>query len=425
MRLAFIGLGAIGLPIARRLALHPDIELSLYDTRPDVLAAESALGRAAGSVAEAIAGAEYVVSVLPADPHVRAVGEEIAACASRGQVYLDFSTVAPSTIDAVAERLSKVGVETLGGALTRSVAAAETGDLSIFVGGRIELVERIRPALQQMATDIRVVDTMAAAKALKVLNNMVVSALDLVICDALLIGARHGLEPGRLVDALIENGADSWPLRNHIAKHLLTDDLAPGRFSTRYMAKDAALAARLAQDRGEPAWFAGLVTSAFRGSEALGFGEHYHPVVMRWLEHGANCPPVTPSEPGGSSSSSPESQAASEALCRSVVAQQALITLDALRLIAGEGVAVAAALEHFDSGSASNDCLRALRGDETSGRAGRTAHALVNDLADGCALAASVAVPAVTLEMGKHVALSLVSRHGREATVRGISGTYL
>jgi 3-hydroxyisobutyrate dehydrogenase-like beta-hydroxyacid dehydrogenase len=413
VKLAFIGLGAIGLPIARRLALHPDIELSIYDTRRDVLAAEAALGRIAGSVADAIRDAEVVFSVLPADAHVRSVGEEIAAAPVPGQIVLDFSTIAPGTMDEVSARLQAVGVQALGGALTRSVAAAETGELSIFVGGSGELIAGLRPALDQIATEVRVVATAAAAKALKIVNNMVVSSLDLVICDALLIGARHGVEPSRLVEALTRRGADSWPLRNHIAKHLLTDDLAPGRFSTRYMGKDAALASMLAQRRGEPAWFAGMVTAAFRGTDALGFGDHYHPIVMRWIEHAAGQPPVTPSAPTDADLSQ-EAQRACRALCRGVVAQQALITLDALRLIAAEGVAIDQALGHLEAGSASNDCVRALRAGES---AGALLSAFADDLAAVCGLAADATLPAITFELGRNVALSLVARHGRAATL--------
>jgi 3-hydroxyisobutyrate dehydrogenase-like beta-hydroxyacid dehydrogenase len=417
VKLAFIGLGAIGLPIARRLALHPDIELSIYDTRGDVLAAEAALGRVASSVADAIRDAEVVFSVLPADAHVRSVGEKIAASPVAGQIVLDFSTIAPGTMEEVCARLQAVGVQALGGALTRSVAAAETGELSIFVGGSGELIAGLRPALDQIATEVRVVATAAAAKALKIVNNMVVSSLDLVICDALLIGARHGVEPSRLVAALARRGADSWPLRNHIAKHLLTGDLAPGRFSTRYMGKDAALASMLAQHRGEPAWFAGMVTAAFRGTDALGFGDHYHPIVMRWIEHAAGQPAVTPSAPTAADLS-PQGQRACRALCRGVVAQQALITLDALRLIAAEGVAVDEALAHLEAGSASNDCVRALR---AGGSAGSALSAFADDLAAVCGLAADATLPAITFELGRNVALSLVARHGRASTLAQIS----
>jgi 3-hydroxyisobutyrate dehydrogenase-like beta-hydroxyacid dehydrogenase len=410
VRLAFVGLGAIGLPMARRLGLHPDISMSIYDTRADVLAAEAALGRVATSVADAIADAEFILTVLPADAHVRSVAAEVAASAAEGQVFLDFSTISPRTIDGVAAELADAGVVTLGGALTRSVAAAETGDLSIFVGGAREHLERLRPALEQMASDIRMVDTAPAAKALKIVNNMVVSSLDVVICDVMLVAARHGVGPERFVDELSRRGADSWPLRNHIAKHLLTDELAPGRFSTRYMAKDAALASQLALDHGQPAWFAGLVTAAYRGTDGLGYGDHYHPIVMRWFEHAASAGRVTPDPAPGAPLSSAATETCDE-LCRVVAAQQALITLEALRLIAQEGVATEEALEHFESGSASNDCGRALRSGGPPEAAPDVAE-MVHALTAGCRLAAEAGVPALTVEVARNLALALLATQG-------------
>lgn len=417
MRLAFVGLGAIGGPIARRLAQHPDIGLSLYDTRPEALEAHAGHGRLAASVADALADVDAIFTVLPADEHVLGVAGEVRAAARPGQMLLDFSTIAPRTMEQIAAGLDAVGVHALGGALTRSVAAAETGDLSIFVGGAAAQIERVRPALDQMASDVRVVDTVAAAKALKILNNLQVSSLGLVICDALLVGVRHGVEPETLVAALQVGGADSWPLRNHIAKHLLPDDLAPGRFSVRYMGKDAALAARLAADRGEPAAFAGVVRAAYRGAESLGFGEHYHPIVMRWLEHAAHTGPTTPRRTVGAVTPAAGSAAAQAKLVHGTIAQQALITFDALRLVVYEGVAMEEALEHFQSGSASNDCVRALRGIGATHAADEPFGALADALGSVCALAAEVSVPAITFEVGRQVALSWASRYGPDATL--------
>lgn len=417
MKISFIGLGAIGLPIARRLALHPELELAIFDARTEILDREKGLGRVASSVADAIDDADAIFTVLPADAHVRSVAGEVAAAARRGQILLDFSTIAPSTMTDVAIALDSVGVRSLGGALTRSVAAAETGTLSIFVGGPKDVVSMLRPALDQMASDVRLVDTAEAAKALKITNNMVVSSLDLVICEALLLGARHGVDPDALASELARRGAASWPLENHIVKHLLTNDLGPGRFSIRYMGKDASLAAQLARESGNPAVFAGLVLSAYRGAEALGLGDHYHPIVMRWLEHAAAVgrtigPDRCDTPAVGSVSTTVET------ICFGVVCLEALITFDALKLVATQGVSYADALEHFESGSASNDFVRALiRNDATSINLGE----VVSALAAVAELAAQAVVPGIAFEVGQHAALSLVSVHGADLTVGALA----
>src|SRR5687767_9020732 len=103
MRIAFIGLGAMGLPIARRLASVADVELILYDLSRDRLDLAQPLGRIARSVAEATAEADAVFSVLPADRHVESVVADIAVAARPGQIYVDFSTIAPATMNRAAE----------------------------------------------------------------------------------------------------------------------------------------------------------------------------------------------------------------------------------------------------------------------------------------------------------------------------------
>lgn len=421
MRIAFIGLGAIGLPMARRLGLRPEIELSLYDVRPEALAAEASLGRIAASVADAIASADAVFTVLPADEHVDSISREIATAGAHGLVWVDFSTVAPSTIEAAAARVAVSGVVTVAGALTRSVAAAEVGELGIYLGGAMEHVRGIRAAIDQLATDVRVLETPGAAKAMKIVNNMVVSGLDLVICEALLVAARHAIEPAHLVEALIDRGSDSWPLRNHIAKHLLVDDLAPGRFSTRYMGKDAALACRLARERSLPAFYAGMVSASFRGSEALGFGDHYHPIVLRWLEHAASVPPVTPVGRPLPALANACPDEALGVVCRGVEAQQALLTLEALTLLGPDAMSTTDALEHLESGSGSNDAVRALLAEPGQTAVDREFGDLALDLAGVCVLAAAAMVPAVTFEVGASVALARAAASMRETTPRAFA----
>lgn len=414
-RVTFIGLGAIGLPMARRLGAAEAVDLTVFDVRPEVLDAETNLGRVAESFEDAVYGADLIISVLPADAHVLAVAVEVERYGRSGQTYLDFSTVAPSTMESVDDRLAAAGLAVLGGALMRSVAAAEDGTLSIFVGGRRADIEAVIPVLEVMASEIRIVSTVGAAKALKIVNNMVVSALDVVICDSLVVAAGCGVSAHDVVERLHHAGGDSWPLRNHIEKHLLADDLGPGRFSTRYMAKDATLAIQLAFGRGEPAWFAGLVVAAYRGAVGLGYGDDYHPVVARWFEHIAGVAILD---------ASPNLESDEEELAdiaRAVVALQALITLDALRIISRAGVGLADALDHFHAGSSSNDSISGLRSGVPANPADGTLFALLEALVAGCRRAEAAGVPAISFELGRSVALSLSSRFGGETRLSEVA----
>lgn len=350
MRVAIVGLGAMGQPIARRLAGTGGIELELYDVDRSRAEALADVGRVAGSIGEATSEADVILTILPADAHVRAVAEEVAGSARAGQIFVDLSTIAPATMESVAARLADAGVATIAISITRGVAAAERGELALFVS-RDE--PSLRPVLESIALELRFVNSLGAVKAVKIANNMVVACIDIAICEALVLGKLFGCEPEEVVNALRANGADSWCLENHIVAFVLADDLGPGHFSTLNMAKDVELYLDLANEKGIVSPLAGIAASCYRGTVAAGFGQHYHPIVIRWLEQIAG-PRAQPS-----SSTRPASEVV-ESIARGVAAAQTVATLEALTLLTRIGLDPGAASEHLRNGSAGNASLDAV-----------------------------------------------------------------
>jgi 3-hydroxyisobutyrate dehydrogenase-like beta-hydroxyacid dehydrogenase len=403
MRIAFIGLGAMGLPMAERLAAAGGIELTLFDVARDRLEQAAGLGRLARSVSDAARGADAVFAVLPADPHVESVAAELESAAHPGLVFADFSTIAPGTIERVAGRLAQLGMQTVSVAVTRGTAAARAGELALFVGTDGVLPESLRAPLEAVATEIRAVGGLGAAKVLKIANNMVVACIDVAICEALVLGGKLGLPAEVVTSRLPEEGADSWALRNHIVKHVLPDDLGPGGFSTEHMAKDIRLFVDLAAEQGQAAPLAGVVSACYRGTIAAGYGGDYHPVVIRWLEQGAGCGPV---KPGGGRPLADEDRRRLHVICRGVLAVQRLASLGALALAAGAGIAPSEAGRHLASGSAANDSLAEAVA-HLDGGARLPREALAGELRETVDLAAAAGVPALTFETARHVALGL------------------
>jgi len=377
VRVAVLGLGAMGQPIARRLAGMAGIELDLYDVDRSRAEALAGVGLVAGSIDEATSRADVILSILPADAHVRAVAEEVARSARVGQIFVDLSTIAPATMESVAARLADVGVRTIAISITRGVAAAERGELALFVSQDEPL---LRPLLESIASELRFVDGLGAVKAVKIANNMVVACIDIAICEALVLGKLFGLEHEEIVDALRTNGADSWCLENHIVAFVLPDDLGPGHFSTLNMAKDVELYLDLAEEKGIVSPLAGVAASCYRGTVAAGFAQHYHPIVIRWLEQiaGAVAQPR--------SSTRPASEVV-EPIARAVAAAQTVATLEALTLLGRIGLEPSPASEHLRTGSADNASLHAAsrhlqgRRSELDPRAGAAALEAVRDLA--------------------------------------------
>jgi 3-hydroxyisobutyrate dehydrogenase len=404
MRIAFIGLGAMGSLMARQLAREGGADLVLFDLDRNRLAAVEDLGETAGSVAEAAKGADAIFSVVPADRHVEAVATELEAVASPGQIYVDFSTIGPGTIESVSKRLGERGMQTIGAGMTQSIEGATNGTLKLFVGGPSELPAPVVPAFEALTEEVRMVGTAGAAKALKLVNNMIVAVLDVAICEALVLGERVGLDYAATTSALAANGADSWPLHHHIIAHVLPDDLGTGFFSTRFLIKDMTLCIALIEELGMPAIFPGVANSFYRGTAAMGHGDDYHMIVVRWLERGANfAGKGRPPEGGPAGDDSVPGR-----LAGAVAAVQALISYEATRVLGRLDVASVAGAEHLEAGSAGNDSFRDL----ISGEADLTPARLVTDLEAAIDVARGVDVPATMFEVARHVALGLREQHG-------------
>ncbi len=396
--LALIGLGAMGEPLARRLADVGGLDLTVFDASPARLAALEGVGRHADSVADAALGADIVFTVLPADPHVEAVTAELTGPG----ILVDLSTIAPRTIEAVAARLARAGVTTVSVAITRGTAAARRGELALYVGVEGELPAVVRPALDALATELLLVDGLGGAKAAKIANNMLLACLDVAICEALVLGRRLGLRYEEVTSRLLEAGADSWALRNHVIRHVLADDLGPGHFSTVNMAKDVALFLDLAASGGEPAPLAGVAAASYRGVIASGLGEHYHPIVIRWLEQAAGEPRDGAEPPPG----------ALDAIAAGVVAVQAQASREALAVAGRAGIGAVEAAALLNRGSAANPSLDLVA--QGAGASGE-------DLVAALALAASAAVPAHMLEAARHALAATPAKPARRTPVRDVA----
>jgi 3-hydroxyisobutyrate dehydrogenase len=407
MRIAFIGLGAMGSLMARQLAGEGGADLVLFDLDEHRLAAVQDLGETAGSVAEAAKGADAIFSVVPADRHVEAVATELEGVASPGQIYVDFSTIGPRTIESVSKRLGERGMQTIGAGMTQSIEGATNGTLKLFVGGPAELPAPILPAFDALTEEVRMVGTAGAAKALKLVNNMIVAVLDVAICEALVLGERVGLDYEATTSALQGGGADSWPLHHHIIAHVLPDDLGTGFFSTRFLIKDMTLCIALIEELGMSAIFPGVANSFYRGTAAMGHGDDYHMIVVRWLERGANFSGQGRPPQGGPAAD----DSVPGRLAGAVAAVQALISYEAARVLGRLDVTAVAGAEHLEAGSAGNDSLRAL----IAGEADLTPARLVADLEAAIDVARGVDVPATMFEVARHVALGLGEQHGPSA----------
>jgi 3-hydroxyisobutyrate dehydrogenase len=197
-RVAFLGLGIMGRPMAANLA-RAGFELSVWNRtaeRAEAFAAEHG-ARVAATPAEAARGADVVVTMVVDGPQVEAVllGEDGAASAlEAGAVCLDMSTIAPSASRAIAERLAERGLALVDAPVTGSRPKAEDGTLTIMVGGEPEPVARVRPLLDAMGELVVHVGPTGHGQLSKVIANTVTAINAAAISEALSMARTAGLD---------------------------------------------------------------------------------------------------------------------------------------------------------------------------------------------------------------------------------------
>jgi len=273
----------------------------------------------------------------------------------------------------------------------KAVSAAQTGDLTLFVGGDPAVLADVEPFLTAMASRVVEVEGLGDPKTLKVVNNLIVAGLNLHLAEAGIIANRHGVSSERLFAAFDEQDVGGWPLRNQVIKHALTGDLRPGLFSVRYMAKDVTLASRLCEHFDFPRFLCGSVLGTFRGTEAIGLGDHYHPVIVNWLDHIS--PPGTDASAQATDSSE---QAVIDQLAAAGRAVEELIAWHGLQLVEAAGVNRTAAAQALDLASASSYTMARFAADADA--TPMTPFETHEALAAAVDLARTRSVPAFALE---------------------------
>lgn len=257
-QIAFIGLGNMGGPMATNL-LKAGHALRVFDLVPDAVATAVSHGAvAATSARDTLAGAEIVISMLPASRHVEGLylgTEGILPLIPDGALVIDCSTIAPAVAKKVSEAAAGRALAMLDAPVSGGTAGAAAGTLTFIVGGTNDALERARPVLNAMGKNIFHVGDSGAGQVAKLCNNMALGVIMAVTGEALALGAAHGLDPAVLSQMMAVSTSRSWAtevcnpwpgvLENAPASRGYT-----GGFGTDLMLKDLGLAAEAAMGVG-------------------------------------------------------------------------------------------------------------------------------------------------------------------------------
>ena len=243
MRVAVIGLGTMGAPMAGHL-LDAGHELTVHNrTRERELPlAERGAARAA-TPGRGCRGADAVLICVSDTPDLEAVlfgGDGVAQGLAAGGTVVDCSTVSPSATAELAERLAAQGIGLVDAPVSGGSEGAQNGTLTIFVGGSPEHVERAQPILQAFGKRITHLGPSGSGQMAKAVNQVMIAGTYATVGEGIALAQAAGLPLEQLMEALSAGAASSWVLANRAQN--MVDDSYPLGFKVSLHRKDVAIA---------------------------------------------------------------------------------------------------------------------------------------------------------------------------------------
>ncbi len=251
--IAFIGLGNMGGPMARNLVKAGHSLRGFDMVAKNVEAAGVAPAK---SAAEAVKGAEIVVTMLPAGPHVRGVYDEILPVTPKGALLADCSTIDVDTARAVAKKAEGYGLDMVDAPVSGGTGGAEAGTLTFMVGGSTRAFERAQPLLAQMGKTIVHAGGPGNGQAAKICNNMILGISMVAVAEGFSLAEKLGLDAQKLFDISSKSSGQCWsmtaycPVPGPVPASPANRDYKPG-FTADMMLKDLKLAQAAAQSAGQ------------------------------------------------------------------------------------------------------------------------------------------------------------------------------
>lgn len=283
--LGLVGLGIMGLPMARNL-MKAGYPLTVYDVRSaavdELVTAGADRGMSPRGVAAAV---DVLITMLPDSPQVREVylGPDGAFEALRpGWLAIDMSSIAPSTARELAATAAGAGADMLDAPVSGGDKGAIAGTLSIMVGGEAEAFERALPILEAMGRTIVHAGPAGAGQVVKVCNQIVVAVVIEAVSEALVLGAKAGVDPARIAEVL-QGGLAATRVLEMRRDNFLSGQFTPG-FRVGLHLKDLKNALELAREINVPLPAAAMVDQMMRALAADGRADYDHSGLISKLE---------------------------------------------------------------------------------------------------------------------------------------------
>ena len=285
MRIGFIGLGAMGKPMAMNL-VKVGCTLHVFDVVAEAVAELAVMGaKPCKSPRELAEHSDMVITMLPNAKIVESViagADGILSAESEVKIIIDMSSVSPDSSRQMAKLAKAKGIAYVDAPVSGGVAGAQAGSLTIMVGGDDEAVAAVRPVLEILGQKIHHVGDVGAGDAVKLVNNLLLGINMAAVAEALVLGAKSGLKPEVMVDIIKGSSGRSYALEAKAPNFILKDNFAAG-FAVDLQYKDLELAIETAKGTGTPVPLAVMAQQIFEMARAKGLGrQDISSVIKVW-----------------------------------------------------------------------------------------------------------------------------------------------
>lgn len=289
-KVAFIGIGHMGWPMAARL-VNAGFHVAVFDLDRERAAAFSSGigGESPDTLEAAVESADAVITMLPKSQHVAQVITTVRPALRAGALVIDMTSGIPRITQEIAASLESGGILMIDAPVSGGVSRAQAGELAIMVGGSATAVEQAKPLLLAIGTTVTEVGKIGAGQAMKALNNLVSAGGFLIGVEALIIGRKFGLDAGKMVEVLNASTGTNNSTQKKFRQFVLSRTF-DSNFGLDLMVKDLGIALEVAREEGVTVPFAALCSELWaNAAQALGRGKD-HTEMARFCEETSGVP---------------------------------------------------------------------------------------------------------------------------------------
>ncbi|WP_425805610.1 NAD(P)-dependent oxidoreductase [Desulfitobacterium sp. Sab5] len=286
MKVGFIGVGAMGKPMASNIIRsgHTLVVNDVNAAAVEELVANGAIH--AQSPRELAEQVEVVITMLPNGTIVEQVllGEKgVFAGAKSGFTIIDMSSVAPGFTKKIAKLAADQGINYMDAPVSGGVKGATEGTLTIMVGGEKELVDRYHSLLEVMGKKIYHVGNVGDGDAVKIVNNLLLAVNMAAAAEAFALGTKIGLDPKTLLEIISVSSGNSYAMTAKMPNFVFKGNFAPG-FAIDLQYKDLELAVQTAKEAKVPMMLTNVAQQLYENARAAGLGREDISAIIKPLE---------------------------------------------------------------------------------------------------------------------------------------------